>query len=114
MNFTEILLDTARADTELLLANDKRGDTLVTRRNVTFLLVAPDNDKALLVANFVDDNRYGQVAVENDQGKHSVYVQINMPIDQHIICCVSGLMACIAKIFEVEYKGWNSKVQRVG
>lgn len=85
VNITEILLDTARADTDLLLTNDKHGDILSTRRDVTFLLIAPDNEKALLVANFIDDNRYGQVAVENDQGNCCIYVRINMPINQHII-----------------------------
>ena len=47
MNITEILLETAKADTDRLLANDKQGDVIDQRRNVHFLLVAPDKEKAL-------------------------------------------------------------------
>jgi hypothetical protein len=112
MNITEILLDTAKADTDRLLANDRKGDVIDQRRNVHFLLIAPDKEKAMRVADFIDDNRYGQVSIENDHDKSCIYVGINMPIDQHIICCVSGLMACIAKTFEIEYGGWESKIQR--
>jgi hypothetical protein len=56
MNITEILLETAKADTDRLLANDKQGDVIDQRRNVHFLLVAPDKEKALRVADFIDDN----------------------------------------------------------
>src|SRR5262245_15927207 len=110
-SIVELLLDTAKADTDLLLQNDARGDVLVKPRKVDFLLRAPTADKAKLVADFINDNRYGDATVLSDQDGHRVQVEIEMPITQHVICSVSGLMACISKIFDLEYDGWGSVIQ---
>ena len=104
----ELLLDTAKSDTDLLLKNDARGDVLAVPRPVDFLLRAPTAEKAQLVADFINDNRYGDASVASDEGGHRVTVVIEMPITQHVLCSVSGLMACIGKIFDVEYDGWGS------
>jgi hypothetical protein len=112
MGIVDTLLDTARADTELLFLNDRHGDVLSKPRVVTFLLLAPDRAKADLVASFIDDNRYGATRVEPMDEKWGVFVEINMPIEQNVICSVSGLMACIAAVFSIEYDGWESLVQR--
>jgi hypothetical protein len=107
----DTLLETARADTDLLFTNDKHGDVLSTSREVTFLLTAPDRAKADLVGSFITDNRYGSVTVESAE-RHCIFVRIDMPIRQHIICSVSALMACVAEIFGIEYDGWESEIQR--
>jgi hypothetical protein len=112
VGIVDTLLDTARADTDLLLTSDKHGDVLSKRRDVTFLLLAPEQAKAGLVANFIEDNRYGRAVVETGESQVRVCVHINMPIDQPIICSVSGLMACVAAIFGLEYDGWESEIQR--
>jgi len=36
---------------------------------------------------------------------------IRMPITQPVICSVSALMVCLARLFSVEYDGWGSVVQ---
>ena len=91
---------------------ERFSDVLAKPRVVTFLLRAPDRAKADLVASFIDDNRYGATRVEAMDERWGVFVDITMPIEQNIICSVSGLMACVATIFSVEYDGWESLVQR--
>jgi hypothetical protein len=112
MSVTDSLLETSRADTDVLITNDEHGDILSKPREVTFLLLAADKEKADLVGSFIEDNRYGQVTVEPGDGTYSIFVRINMPIQQPIICSVSGLMACLAAIFGIEYDGWESEIQR--
>lgn len=104
----ELLLDTAKADTDLLLSNDAKGDVLAIVRPVDFLLRAATAEKALIVADFINDNRYGVATATSAEDDHRVAVMIEMPITQHLLCSVSGLMACISKIFDVEYDGWGS------
>jgi hypothetical protein len=108
----ELLLETARADTDLLLVNGREGDLLATPREVDFLLLAPSAEKAQIVASFINDNRYGVATAVSDEDAHRVTVHIEMPITQNVICSVSGLMACISKIFGLDYDGWESPIQR--
>lgn len=110
-SIVDVLLETSQADTDLLLKNDARGDVLATPRSVDFLLRAPTAEKAELVANFINDNRYGVATTSSDEHGHRVAVIVEMPITQHVLCSVSGLMACIGKIFGVEYDGWGSIIQ---
>ena len=113
MHITDTLLETARADSDLLIKNDKLGDDLSKAREVTFLLIAPSKKKAELVASFVDDNRYGAARVKRSGAQYGIYVAINMPIEQNVLASVSGFMACLAEIFGIKYDGWESDVQRV-
>jgi len=96
-SIVELLLDTAKADTDLLLKNDARGDVLATPRRVDFLLHAPTAEKAQLVADFINDNRYGDAIAASDKDGHRITVLIEMPITQHVLCSVSGLMAASAR-----------------
>jgi hypothetical protein len=105
------LLRNAYEDTQLLLKNDQRGDVLSTPRDVEFLLLAPDEEKARTVCSFIQDNQYGAATVQEDDGKFSVLVVIHMPITQNIICSVSALMSCLAAIFGMEYDGWGSVIK---
>ncbi|HSI34593.1 MAG: ribonuclease E inhibitor RraB [Phycisphaerae bacterium] len=109
-SIVDLLLDTARADTELLFKNDALGDVHATPREVDFLIRAPDPEKAELIASFINDNRYGSARAESDEGESRVMVVIEMPITQNVICSVSGLMACVARIFGAEYDGWGSVI----
>ena len=107
-SIVDLLLDTAKADTNLLLQNDASGDVFTVPRRVDFLLRASAAEKAQLVADFINDNRYGDATATSDEEGHRITVLIGMPITQHVVCSVSGLMACISKIFDVEYDGWGS------
>jgi len=113
-SIVDLLLDTSKADTDLLLQNDSHGDVLSTFRQVDFLLRAPTAEKASLVANFINDNRYGEASATSDEAGHRIAIMIDMPITQHVLCSVSGLMACISKIFDVQYDGWGSVLKTGG
>lgn len=111
-SIVQVLLDTAKADTDLLLQNNARGDVLATPRRVDFMFRTPTAEKARVLADFVNDNRYGSATVTAAGGEgHRVQVLIEMPVTQHVLCSVSGLMACVAQIFGVEYDGWGSVLQ---
>ena len=112
MAIVDLLLNTARSDTDLLIENDGQGDVFTSPRQVDFFFRAPTKEKADLVANFINDNRYGEASAEMVELEHVVKVLILMPITQNLICSVSGLMACLGEIFDVEYDGWGSVIQR--
>lgn len=111
-SFVELLLETAKADTDLLIMSDAEGDVLAMPRQVEFVIFAPDAHQAEIIAGFVNDNRYGQATAFQADGHHSVRILIDMPITQNVLCSVSGLMACISRIFGGDYDGWSSPVQR--
>jgi len=111
-SIVELLLDTSKSDTDLLRKNDSLGDVLYIPREVDFLLWAPDEKKARLVADFTNDNCYGTATALSDENGNRVQVIIEMPITLNLICAVSGLMACISKVFDVEYDGWGSVIKK--
>ena len=111
MSITELLLSTAKEDTELLISNNARGDNFDVPRVVDFLLTTNDLDKAEITRDFIDDNKYGNVSIEQSGEQYRVITKILMPINQNIICSVSGLLACVGKIFGLEYDGWGSVLQ---
>ena len=112
MALVDDLLDNAFQDTQVLLKNDELGDVLSTPRDVDFLFRCADAKKAEIVCSFVNDNQYGRAKVQEDDGAFSVLLVSHMPITQNVLCSVSALMCCIATIFEVEYDGWGSPIQR--
>lgn len=112
MSLVETLLETARQDTDLLFKNDSLGDDFSVPRPVDFLLVAKDQPKAELVASFINDNRYGSAKVEKAGEDYSVLVVVAMPSTQNVVCAVSGLMACVAALFGIEYDGWGCVIQK--
>ena len=112
MTLVEQLLENARADTDLLVANDSLGDDFSVARDVEFLLLAPDEVKAALFRDFVNDNQYGDATVQADGSQFSVLVVVHMAPQQHIICSVSGLMVCLGTLFGLEYDGWGSEIKR--
>ncbi len=111
MSVIETLLDTAYQDTQLLIGNDERGDNFNIPRDVDFVLNAETEKKADTVASFINDNQYGKASYEQVENKYRILVVVNMPSTQNLICSVSGLMACIAALFSVEYDGWGCIIQ---
>ena len=113
MSLVELLLDNARSDTDLLSKNDAFGDVFSIPRDVDFLLIAPDEAKAQLVRDFIDDNRYGAATVQrNDDSTFGISVVVHMAPQQDVLCSVSALMACLSKLFGIEYDGWGCTIQR--
>ena len=107
----EALLDNAYQDSQLLQGNDEKGDVFSIFRDVDFRLYAKDRAKAELVTNFINDNCYGKASNSEHEGNHFVSVVVNMPTTQNILNSVSGLMTCIAKIYDLEYDGWGCELQ---
>lgn len=105
------LLDNAHQDTQLLIGNDEKGDNFSAFREVDFTLYAKNKERGELVASFVNDNNYGKATYEQVEAKHRITVIINMPTTQNIICSVSGLMTCLAGLYELEYDGWGCVLQ---
>lgn len=110
-SIAEMLMNNAAADTDLLRKNDGHGDKFTIPRIVDFLFRAPSKEKAEIVASFVKDMQYGTATIQCENNEYSVLVQIEMPITQNILCCVSGFMTCLGKVFGVEYDGWGSIIQ---
>lgn len=106
------LMAAAVADTELLIQLDERGDCFSIPRDVDFVLQAQAREKAELVAEFVADNQYGVPRIEESEDGFRLLVTVHMPITQQVVCSVSGLMACLAQLFSLEYDGWGCVVQK--
>lgn len=77
--------------------------TSVKFREVDFLLRCPNNDKAQLVAGFINDYHFGYAVANED---NTIQVSINMPVQQHIITSISGFMLCLAELYDLEFDGW--------
>lgn len=108
MNLVAELMETAAADTDVLQSLDANGDKFAVTRSVEFFLIAPDQEKAELVAGFINDFSYGVATVQDGT---SILVVVHMPVEQPIILCVSGFFTCVAKLFGVNYDGWGCIAQ---
>lgn len=106
------LLDNAYQDSQLLQGNDEKGDIFSIPRDVDFFLYAKDKEKGELVTSFINDNCYGDASYSENDGNHCIKVVVNMPSTQNIINSVSGLMTCLAVIYDLEYDGWGCALQR--
>ncbi|GAA5073449.1 hypothetical protein GCM10025759_14650 [Lysobacter panacisoli] len=105
---------TAVADSDLLHKLDAQGDQFGIARNVEFLLRAPSAEKATTVASFINDYQYGVATAQGLDDSPSILVVVHMPIEQHAIQSVSGFMACVCELFELDYDGWGCLVQTQG
>ena len=113
MTMFELLTQTALADTDLLRKNDAMGDTFTIAREVDFAFETKDKQRADDFAEFVNGKSYGNAAVRKIRDDNfQVLVLITMPITQHLIGCVSGFMLCLSRLFQIEYLGWGSVVQK--
>jgi len=112
MSVVQDLMNHARSDTDLLGSLDAQGDDFSRHRDVDFLLLAPSSEKAELLRDFINDHQYGVASLNDAKQPHGVQVVVSMPIEQNVICSVSGFMACLAKLFACEYDGWGCLVQK--
>jgi len=113
MTMFELLHHNALADTDLLRKNDKLGDIFTIAREVDFAFETRDRQRADDFAQFVNGKSYGKAAVSKIREDHfRVLVLTTMPITQHLIGCVSGFMLCLSRLFQIEYLGWGSVVQK--
>ena len=113
MTMFELLTQKAIADTDLLRQSDRLGDILTIEREVDFAFETGDRKRADDFAEFVNGKSYGKAAVSKITDDHfRVLVLITMPITQHLIGCVSGFMLCLSRLFQIEYLGWGSVVQK--
>lgn len=114
MSIVDKLLDCAAADVDLVAANAAKGDRQGTFRDIDFLLIAPNRDKAEIVSSFVADNRYGTATIEPepDSSRWRVQVVVNAPATEQVVCSISGLMTCLTELFDLEYDGWGCVLQR--
>jgi hypothetical protein len=113
MAMFDLLTETAKSDTELLRSNDGLGDAFAKPREVDFSFETRERDRAEDFAEFVNGKQYGIAKVTTlEDGQFRVLVLITMPITQHLICSVSGFMLCLSRIFQIDYQGWGSVVQK--
>jgi hypothetical protein len=113
MTMFELLTETALADTELLRKNDAMGDTFTIAREVDFAFETKDKQRAEDFAEFVNGKSYGNATVRKiTEDNFQVLILITMPTTQHLIGCVSGFMLCLSILFQIEYLGWGSVVQK--
>ena len=113
MTILELLHDNALADTDLLRKNDKLGDVFTTAREVDFAFETGDKQRAEDFAEHVNGKSYGTAAVRQvEDGRFQILVLIAMPITQNVIGCVSGFMVCLSRLFQIDYLGWGSVVQK--
>ena len=113
MTLFELLHQNAVSDTDLLHRNDELGDTLTIAREVDFAFETGDKERADDFAEFVNGKSYGTAAVSKlPDGRFRVLILITMPITQYVIGYVSGFMLCLSRLFQIDYLGWGSVVQK--
>lgn len=111
MKFVNTLMDMAAADTDVLRSLDANGDDFSIPRNVDFFLRTPSKEKAELIVSFIHDYSYGSAEVTGEEDTDVLWV-ISMPVTQSVILCVSGFVASICHIYEIEYDGWGCESQK--
>lgn len=112
MSVIDSFISGAKADEEVLQALKQHGDDNTVARNVAFVFVTSKVDVANALSRFINEQRYGNAYVESSDVGHRVLVNINMPIQQHVILSVSGFMSCLATQFDLQYDGWGCPLTR--
>jgi hypothetical protein len=112
VSILDILQENALSDNELLQKNDAMGDVFDRPRDVDFAFKTDDREKANVVCEYINGTNFGNARVdETADGVYWVIVVIFMPINQNLLCAVSGFMACLGRLFAIEYDGWGSVIQ---
>jgi hypothetical protein len=113
MTMFDHLHHNALGDEELLRKNDKLGDVFTIAREVDFAFQTGEAKRADDFAEYVNGKNFGTATVKKiTDGHFQVVVLITMPITQHVIGCVSGFMVCLSRLFQVDYLGWGSVIQK--
>ncbi len=114
MSLFDLLQEHAIAHNDLLHKNDARGDVFSSPRDVDFAFKTPDKQRAEDLCEFINCKNYGRAKVRNPSSGEDLYwviAIIQMPINQYVLCSVSGFMVCLSRLFQVEYDGWGSVIQ---
>jgi hypothetical protein len=119
MHLVEILLKNSEEDRKVLDHNASIGDRAAEPRDIDFAFHSRDEQQAKTVGSFFIDNHYGTPTLQRvDDPKFGKFyrltVVIKAPATEHVVCSISGLMACIGAIFGIEYVGWGSVIQNGG
>jgi hypothetical protein len=112
MNVFETLQSTSQADSEVLGVLDSHGDVSAISRDVEFEFLTNDRSKADAFAGYINDNKYAKAEVKAVGDDFGVTAGINMPVTQAVVSTVSGFMAFLGILFQVEYDGWISPVAK--
>ena len=111
MSIINELIESSRADIELLRVRDAQGDVFAIRRPVDFIFRTCDERQASIVGGLLSDYRYAETSVSATDGEFRVVATIDMPVEQQEILCVSGFMRCVAALFSVSYDGWGAQIR---
>jgi len=119
MSIAELLLETAESDHQLLQTNLDLGDDPEQPRDLEFILYSNTEDLAALVCDFITGNGYGRpsfLRMDSDDGVPfwRILVAVHAPATQEIVCTLSGFMACLSKIYDLEYDGWGCVICKDG
>jgi hypothetical protein len=115
MSIFDLLHENAHADNDVLIAGDAKDDVFAKPRDVDFVFKTTDKEKAQDLSEYINGKNFGNSRVDGgDDGVFRVLVVIHTPITQHVVCCLSGFMVCLSRLFQVDYDGWGSVVQPVG
>jgi hypothetical protein len=110
------LMDTAVADSQLLVTNQEAGDRAEIPRDIDFVLYAKDEEKAKLVASFVTDYRYGRPSVQRVERRGAVswrlVITIHAPTTENVAMTLSAFMVCLSQLYDLDYDGWESDIKR--
>jgi hypothetical protein len=107
----DLLHENAKADLDLLLSCDARGDHFANSRTVDFAFKTKDRETADDLCEYINGKNFGKAHVRADEELCWVICKIEMPITQELVFCVSGFMLCLSRLFQVEYDGWGSIIQ---
>lgn len=115
-SIVQSLMDTAVADSQLLVTNQEAGDRAEIPRDIDFVLYAKDEEKAKLLASFVTDYRYGRPSIQrvDHQGVVSwrLLITIHAPTTEHVAMTLSAFMVCLSQLYGLDYDGWESDIKR--
>lgn len=114
MTMLEELMIQVPADIDVLVNLDTQGDHFNVPRDVEFILYASSEQTGESAVGFINDYRFGNATLGClKDGKQEIIITIHTPVTQDVILCLSGYMACLAKLFDLEYNGWGCVAQRM-
>jgi hypothetical protein len=109
----EDLMNQVPTDIDVLISLDAHGDNFNTQRDVDFVFYAKELHQGEAAVGFINDFRFGTAKLETvSEEQHRILVTIHSQITQEVILCLSGYMACLARLFDLDYDGWGCIAQR--
>ncbi|MBK4999732.1 ribonuclease E inhibitor RraB [Pseudomonas sp. S31] len=113
MAILEDLMNQVPADIDVLISLDSQGDDFSTQRDVDFVFYAKELRQGEAAVGFINDFRFGAAKLETvSEEQHRIRVTLHSQVTQEVILCLSGYMACLAHLFDLDYDGWGCIAQR--